>query len=90
MVTSKTRKIDAKKTVAYASMLNGVEIKEFEHGIEDYVTCISNAWYDRENMKSHRVKIYYGDRPYFIIRGTKVYLDECIRTNAWGGEQNEK
>lgn len=79
MVTSKTRKIDAKKTIAYASMLNGVEIKDIEHGIEDYVICISNAWYDRKDMKSHRVKIYYGDRPYFIIRGTRVYLDECLR-----------
>lgn len=79
MVTSKTRKIYAKKTIAYASMLNGVEIKDIEHGIKDYVICISNAWYDRENMKSHRVKIYYEDRPYFIIRGTKIYLDECTR-----------
>ena len=79
MVTSKTRKIDAKKTIAYASMLNGVEIKDIEHGIKDYVICISNAWYDRQDMKAHRVKIYYEDRPYFIIRGTKIYLDECIR-----------
>lgn len=79
MVTSKTRKIDAKKTIAYASMLNGVEIKDIEHGIKDYVICISNAWYDRQDMKAHRVKIYYEDRPYFIIGGTKIYLDECTR-----------
>ena len=90
MVTNKKRAIEAMKTIAYASMLNGVEIKGIEHGIEDYVICISNAWYDRQDMKAHRVKIYYADRPYFIVRGTKVYSDECIRTNAWGGEQNEK
>ena len=79
MVTNKTRKIDAKKTIAYAGTLNGVEIKDIEHGIEDYVICVSNAWYNRQDMKAHRVKIYYEDRPYFIIRGTKIYLDECLR-----------
>ena len=86
MVTNKKRAIEAMKTIAYASMLNGVEIKGIEHGIEDYVICISNAWYDRQDMKAHRqdmkahrVKIYYADRPYFIVRGTKVYLDECLR-----------
>ena len=79
MVTNKKRAIEAMKTIAYASMLNGVEIKGIEHGIEDYVICISNAWYDRQDMKALRVKIYDGDRPYFIVRGTRVYLDECIR-----------
>ena len=33
-----------RKTIAYYSGLNGLEIKGIEHGGHDYVYCVSGAW----------------------------------------------
>jgi hypothetical protein len=73
------KSILAMKSVAYYSGWGGIEIKGIEYGIEDYVLCISNAWYGKPN--THRVKIYYdkNDVPYFKIHGHKIPMDECIR-----------
>lgn len=79
-MTKRTQAIEKMPTIAYASTCNGVEIKKIDYGIEDYVICISNAWNDRQNLKAHRLKIYYTDRPYFRLHGYRIYLDECIRT----------
>lgn len=32
------------ETIAYYSGFNGLEIKGIEHGIDDYVLCVSGAW----------------------------------------------
>lgn len=34
-----------KKSIAYYSGLNGLEIKGIEYGINDFIYCISNCWY---------------------------------------------
>ena len=44
-------------TIAYWSGLDGLEIKDIEHGINDYVLCVSGAWYGgKSNERAHRVK----------------------------------
>lgn len=68
-------------TIAYWSGLDGLEIKDIEHGINDYVRCVSGTWYGgKSNERAHRVKIRYnknGD-PYIVIRGYRIPLSECI------------
>lgn len=67
-----------RKSIAYYSGLNGLEIKGIEYGIEDYIYCVSGAWGGGKAF--HRCKVYYtGKAPYFRVHGYKVPLDECIR-----------
>ena len=69
------------KTIAYYSGLNGLEIKGIEHGIDDYVLCVSGAWGGKQ--KPHRLKIYYTSiNAYINLHGYKIPLDECIRMGA--------
>lgn len=72
---------ESRESIAYYSGLNGLEIKGFEHGIEDYVYCVSGAW--GSNKGFHRCKIYYTidgiKSAFFKIHGYRVPLDECIR-----------
>ena len=35
---------ESRKSIAYYSGLNGLEIKGIEYGINDYVYCVSGAW----------------------------------------------
>lgn len=35
---------ESRESIAYYSGLNGLEIKSIEHGIDDYVYCVSGAW----------------------------------------------
>ena len=35
---------ESHESIAYYSGFNGLEIKGIEHGIEDYVYCVSGAW----------------------------------------------
>ena len=79
-----TREIESLPTVAYWSAVGGVEVKKIEHGIEDYVVCVSNAWTKHSSV--HRLRVRYTQskikdpRPYIMIHGYMLYLDECIRT----------
>ena len=68
------------ETVAYYSGWGGIEIKEFEYGIEDYIYYVANAWYSPKTY--HKSKVYYdSDIPYFKYNNHKIPLNECIRTN---------
>jgi len=70
------------KSIAYYSGLNGLEIKGIEYGIDDYIYCISRAWYGGEKArKYHRVKIQYtrNGAAYFRIYGQRIPLNDCIR-----------
>lgn len=40
----------SRKSVAYYSGLNGLEIKGIEYGINDFVYCVSGAWGRRESV----------------------------------------
>lgn len=72
---------ESHETIAYYSGLNGLEIKGFEHGTEDYVYCVSGAWGGGKGF--HRCRIYYPEDErksvFFKVYGYKVSLDECIR-----------
>lgn len=73
----------SKDTLAYYSGWDGIEIKEIEYGIEDYIIFLSNAWHNRQNAKIHKAKVYYTDNPYFLHDGKRIPLNECIRCNAF-------
>jgi len=67
------------ETKAYYYGLGGIEIKDILYGIEDYVVFVAEAW--TTNRSVHKVRIYYGNTPYFIYHGYRIRLGECIRTN---------
>lgn len=66
-------------SVAYASMLGGIEIKGIEYGITDSVYCVCGAWCSEKSY--HHVRINYTAHgiPFFIVHGQRVYMGECIR-----------
>lgn len=66
--------------IAYASRNSGLEIHGIEYGVTDYVYAVSGAWVGTAAYRFHRVRIDYTarGRAYFRIRGSRVYLDECI------------
>lgn len=66
--------------VAYVSRNAGLEIHGIEYGVNDYVYTVSGAWAGTAAYRFHRVRIDYTarGRAYFRIRGSRVYLDECI------------
>ena len=54
-----------RKSIAYYSGLDGIEIKDVENGMETYIYCVSGAWTGKEVC--HRLKIYYDRKgePFF-------------------------
>ena len=75
---------ESHKSIAYYyDGLNGLVIKGFEYGIEDYVYCVSGELGGKKGF--HRCKIYYpiNERKsaFFKVHGYRVPLDECIRVN---------
>ena len=66
-------------SVGYWSAYSGVEVKEIEYGIDDYLICVAGTFIGRP--KVHRVKIRYDhDRDYVVLDGHRFYLDDCLRT----------
>lgn len=67
------------KSFAYYSGLNGLEFKKIEHGIEDYMYCVSGSWNGKP--KYHKLKVYYDNNgnDYIKLHGYKILLSECIR-----------
>ena len=71
-----------RKSIAYYSGFDGIEIKSINHGIADYVYYVASAWYGGESAKTYHCKrIYYPVKssPYFKHNGIRVPIDECIR-----------
>ena len=71
-----------RESIAYYSGLDGVEIKDIEFGIDDYIYCVSGAWGGKK--RCHRLKVQTDRDGFRFIRidGYKIPLDECIRMNA--------
>ena len=66
------------KTVAYYSGWGGLEIKDIEHGIDDYIIFVSGTFYGRP--AAHRSLIHYETAiPYFNYNGHRIRFDECLR-----------
>lgn len=76
---NKRQYCESRESIAYYSGLNGLEIKGIEHGIDDYVYCVSGAWGGGKAF--HRCKIQYTRNgvAFFRVHGYKIPLDECIR-----------
>ena len=71
------------KSVAYYSGFSGLEIKDIEYGINDYLLCVSGAWGAKSKQTPHKLKIYYDDNGGFVrLQGYKVPTNECIRTEV--------
>ncbi len=70
---------ESRESIAYYSGLNGLEIKGIEHGIDDYIYCVSGAWGGGKAF--HRCKVQYTRKgaAYICVHGYRVPLDECIR-----------
>lgn len=66
---------------AYYSGFGGLEFKKIEHGIEDYIYCVSGAWTNEKRY--HKLKVYYGNNNggYLKLHGYKIPLNDCIRMN---------
>ena len=74
------RDVMAKKTIAYYSGYNGIEIKDIN---DEYVICVSGVLGSEKIHRTHKLKVYNTqDDPYFILNGLKIPLSECMRTNA--------
>ena len=63
--------------IAFMYDLGGIEIKQIEYGDDDYIYCVSDAWYSKPT--THKVKIHYADEPYIVLHGQRFKLDEAIR-----------
>lgn len=70
------------RAAAYISAFCGIEIFKIDHtpdGEQVYYTA--GSW--TGNPTAHRARIYYnrGGDPFFIYRGSRLYLSEAIRNN---------
>lgn len=65
----------------YSFGYTGLEIHGIEYGLDDYIIY---KYTDGEKVYSyHKSKIQYttNGNAYFVWRGRRIHLSECIRTN---------
>lgn len=69
-------------TIGYYGMNNfgGLEILEYQYGINDYVIACFNFDGGRQNIARHKLYTTPNGRYYFRKAGTRYYLDEMMRT----------
>lgn len=80
MTKEEKRRYMEMSAVAYYSGFGGIEIKEIQYGIDDYVVFVANAWYPGRSV--HRAKINYcWSRPSFRYHFLTIHFDECLRTD---------
>lgn len=74
------KKMDDKKVVAvYSFGLCGLAITGIEYGIDDSVLYFFDDLTDSPK-KARKAKIHYEtERPYFLYRGRRIHLDDCMR-----------
>ena len=78
MTKEERAKYLAMPSKGYVSAFNGLEVKDFEYGVTDYVIFIADAWRGKPTV--HRARVYYtSERPFFTFEAMRVYLDEVIR-----------
>ena len=78
MTREEKKAIIEQKAVGYWTDFGGVEVKNFEYGIEDYLTCVSFASTDTPKVHYLKIKCTRGGRFYVIVYGHQLYLDECL------------
>ncbi len=83
MTNPEKKAILEKSALAYYSGYDGIEIKDIESGIEDYVIFVSGAWYGKKSVHRSIIKTTASGNLYFLYNGRRIPLDECIRCNAF-------
>lgn len=66
--------------IAYYSGFGGIEIKNICYDCgETYIIYVAGAWCSNKTV--HRTKVYYtiGGNDYFLYKGNRIPLNECIR-----------
>lgn len=68
-----------KLTIGIWTDLGGIEVKDIQYGIDDYLVCVTGA--TTSKPKVQRLKVYSTatGRAYVITYNRKLYLDECLR-----------
>ena len=66
-------------SIGYWTDFAGVEVKRIDYGIEDYLLCVSFASTETPRVHYLKIKTTQGGRPYVIIYGHNMYLDQCLR-----------
>jgi len=72
-----------KSAIAYYSGFSGIEIKEIESGIEDYVIFVAGAWCSAKSVHRAIIKSTTSGNLYFCYKGNRIPLNDCIRCNAF-------
>ena len=67
-------------TIAYFSGYGGIELKEIEYGIDDYIYCVNCAWSSKKSYHKLKVKYTLSGNAYIVLNGARIPLNECIRT----------
>ena len=80
MTKEEKQAVIEQKAIGYWADFGGVEVKTIDYGIEDYLTCVSLVNTDTPRVHYLKIKTSRGGRPYVIIYGHNMYLDECLRT----------
>ena len=65
--------------LAYWTDFGGIEVKDIQYGTEDYLTCVSLVTTDHPRVHYLKIKTSMGGRPYVIIYGHNMYLDQCLK-----------
>lgn len=79
MTQEDKQKVIKMPVIAYWTDFGGIEVKGIEYGIEDYLTCVSLANTETPRVHYLKIKTTQGGRPYVIIYGHNLYLDQCLK-----------
>lgn len=79
MTRYEKQEIDKMPTIAYWSLLGGVELKSIGYGIEDYLIVVANAWFGKRSY--HKLKVNYtaSGHSYIKLNGITLYTANAIR-----------
>ena len=74
---------EKRKSIAYYSGFNGLEIKGIEYGINDFIYCVSNCWYGgKKAEKYHKVGNAFN---WELLESMIKYSDEAYLINLEAG-----
>ena len=79
--------MQAGPVIAYSEQFGGVHLHRIEYGINDSIIC---SYPVLCRAKKHRARIYYDtERPYILIYGRRLHLDECMKTYSGMSLRND-
>lgn len=58
----------------------GLSVKEIQYGINDHIVYVTNTSFGIPAVHRSAIRYRVGDgRPYFLVAGCRVFMDEIIR-----------